>query len=85
MPRLVNRLINGRGRYGPGPDLQFAAFNDLAGGVRFDLKDYSAGRGGNEELLSTRNSSRSPEFPREHNAVGGIEFNRRFHAITVAW
>jgi len=82
---LFHGLLNWRGRNGAGPDLEFAAFNDVAGNIGRHFQNDAARRRMGQQSLSPGETGRLPQFPRKHNPVGGIERNGRFHAITMAW
>lgn len=85
MPGLLDRFIYRNSRDGPCPNLEFTTFHDTAARCRRDLKNDPPGGGRRNQLLAARNSGGPAQLTRKNDSVRRVEFNLRFHAISMAW
>ena len=84
MACLLHSLLNRGRRYGAGPDLEFAALHYPPGSICLHFQYDPPRRRGCHESLSPGYPGSPSQFPRKHDPVRAVQFNRRFHAITMA-
>jgi len=85
MSCLVNRLFQWGGRHCTRPNLEFPAFNNTPGSIVLHFQNDSPRRCRDDKFLPSRDSGGPPQLARKHNPVRGVEFDRHFHGISMAW